>query len=223
MQVGKVQIITKLWICRMPQFLTNWQTLQVCVGHWHCTLTKGQSYSFHIHLFLFCPQTTHTALQERSWRVWSKASLDAAVTFCQISSTTVFTLCSGSWTDSQVWQELGNHPPLLLAVSTVIILIFSVICDVELHAFSKKMGGFYALAYSFHCSLLFVIPHVCHWSMEWHVVEHQLTLTVATGLCRALKLSANHFELPLVRIYSMGISSYNVHNQFHNWSICRLW
>lgn len=68
-----------------------------------CTFNTLSRYQilFHAHFSVFV-QITHIALRERSWRVLSRASLDAAVMFCRIYSTTVFILCSGSWTDSQV-------------------------------------------------------------------------------------------------------------------------
>lgn len=105
-------MITKLWICCMTQ--------QADITSLCKTLTpKSSLFISYPSLSVFCPQITHTALQERSWRASSKASLDVAVTFCQISLTTVFTLCSGSWTDSQVraraWKSSIFHyllPPL---------------------------------------------------------------------------------------------------------------
>lgn len=70
-----------------------------------CTFYALTRYQLLFHaLFSVFVQITHTALRERSWRVLSRALLDAAVMFCQIYSTTAFILCSGSWTDSQVLQ-----------------------------------------------------------------------------------------------------------------------
>lgn len=56
-------------------------------------------------------QITHTALRERSSGASSRAWSDAALTCCQICSTTVSTRCSGSWTDRRVrllcWPHAG--------------------------------------------------------------------------------------------------------------------
>lgn len=100
------------------------------------------------------PQITHTALQERSWRASSKAWSDVAVTSCQISSTTVFTLCSGSWTDRQVRSNTCIfhllQPPLPLY-----IYIY------------QWIMSFWTLAY---CSQLLIIPSLLL-IMVWHVVQ----------------------------------------------------